>query len=194
MRYLIIFLIVLFGWLVNSNAEDTAPEFMKRMTTQELDEWNDIHLQLNIATQNKDFEKALTCCKKIKDINVTSGLIAYADTYRIMGKYKEAIVLAEKAITSAEAEKLPTETPLLIMSSSYALIGEEEESKKTLDQIIRLYPEQPLAYKYYAEYYEQIGDNEKALHYWQEALKRFTDERAIQQAKDKIKSLETQKN
>jgi len=193
MRKILTFLMIGLIGVSSIFAEELSSEFMEKMTTEELDEWNQIHLKLNLATENKEFDKALLYCENIGNINMASGAIAYADTYRIMGKYKESIEWAQKSVKYAESEKLPIETPLLIMASSYVLMGDNEKSTQTLNKIIELYPDHPMAYKFYAEYYEQTGDTANALKYWQEALKRFTDARAIQQAKERIEALKKSK-
>lgn len=156
--------------------------------------------KLNEAVSNlemykylKKYDKALEACAEIYKINHLFGELDYADVYRMMGNYQESIKWAKIATENARKQGASTEGALLIMSSSYALMGDEDASNQILDQIIKEHPNAPLAYKFYAEYYEQIGDKKNAIKYWQEALKRFTDARAIEQAKERIATLEKSK-
>lgn len=174
-------------------SEQEVPEFVRNMTTEQTEKWNNLFIELQLARNNKQLDKSIQLCAEVLKMDRPSGEMAYAKTYRAFGKNEEAIIWAEKAYTSAKEQNLSVEPPLLLIASCYSLMGNDAKANQILEEIIKLYPERPLAYKFYAEYYEQIGNSKQAIHYWQEALKRFTDERAIEQAKERIAALEKSK-
>ena len=152
---------------------------------------NEASSDLEAYIYAKKYNKALEACAVIYKIDDVTGALEYAETYRLMENYQESIKWGKLALERADKKRIDTEVYLLVLGSSYHLAGENKNAEEMLDRAIRTYPDSPNGYKAYAQYYEKVGDNKNALRYWQEAMKRFTDEEAVLQAKEHIGNLES---
>ena len=78
------------------------------------------------------FEKAI----RLNPLDPSAALMGLGDSYRLMGRYEEAIPILNKALQYRPRHF----RTLLFLAACYGALGREEEARATVEELLKLNP------------------------------------------------------